>query len=247
VLNYAANPEIDRGWIPSSAWWRLHSIERQNRLRSKADCLDLVPVKSSTVLGLDMLVHEQRIDLQMASELVLSDVGATIKTLWMIGKEYEFPEERPTRMVDCLASLDVSAWFSAISARTFAADREHAAIAAVWRHCRLVGQYSQLVAESLDRTSSEDAYLVGLLHGIHAIAEVLDWGNGAAAAGRPDILFAIEGTVPPFVLAAIRSANDASSEWGFILTSAHELAESRTAFSASISRSAGTTAMGARL
>ena len=246
MLNYAANPEIDRGWIPSSAWWRLHSLERQNRLRSRTDCLDVVPVKSSTVLGLDMLVHEPRIDLQMASELVLSDVGATIKTLWMIGKEYEFPEERPSRMVDCLASLDVSAWLSAISARTFATDREHAAIGAVWRHCRLVGQYAQLVAESLDRTPPEDAYLVGLLHGISAIAEVLGWGNGTAGAALPGLLFAIEGTLPPFVLDAIRTANDASSEWGFILTSAHELAESRTAFNTSIARHAAPLAIGAR-
>ena len=184
---------------------------------------------SATVLGLEMLLQDSCIDLRMATDLILSDVGATIQILRMIGREYEYAAERPSRMGDCIASLDVSAWFDAISARTFACDRAHAATTAVWRHSRLVAQYAQLVAESLDGVSPEDAYLVGLLHGIGDIPAALGWpgcGRGGTDAGA---LSAMEGTLPLFVLAAIHSINDSSSSsgWRFILTAAHELAGSR--------------------
>ena len=61
---------------------------------------------SATVLGLEILLHEPCIDLRMASELVLSDVGATIQILRLVGREYEFATEHPCRMGDCIASLD---------------------------------------------------------------------------------------------------------------------------------------------
>ena len=83
--------------------------------------------------------------------------------------------EHPCRMGDCLASLDAGTWFDAISARTFACDSEHAATTSLWNHSRLVAQYAQLVAESLEGISPEEAYLVGLLHEIVAIPNVLGW------------------------------------------------------------------------
>ncbi len=181
---------------------------------------------SATVLGLEILLHEPCIDLRMASELVLSDVGATIQILRLIGREYEFATEHPYRMGDCLASLDAGTWFDAISARTFACDREHAATTALWNHCRLVAQYAQLVAESLDGISPEEAYLVGLLHEIGAIPKVLSWPNDGLDDSESASLLAMEGSLPLFVLSAIQSTNDSgsSSTWKIVLTSAHELA-----------------------
>ncbi len=229
MLNQAFDTANDHSWIPSSAWQGLHLLEQERYAQKRADFLDEVPVMSATVLGLEMLLQDSYVDLGMASELVLSDVGATIQILRLIGREYDFPAERPTRMGDCIASLDVDAWFGAISARTFPCDRKHAATTALWRHCRLVAQYAQLVAESLDDVSPEDAYLVGLLHGIGDIPASLGWpdcGRGGTALGA---LSAMEGTLPLFVLAAIRSMNDTSASpgWRFILAAAHELAGSR--------------------
>jgi hypothetical protein len=226
VLNHAYEPVIDHSWIPSSAWRCLQFPEQNQMTQKSADFLDEVPVMSATVLGLEMLLYEPCIDLKMASELILSDVGATIKILRLIGKEYEFAAERPSRMGECLASLDVDTWFGAISARTFVCGKEHAATTAVWNHCRLVAQYSQLVAESIESISPEDAYLVGLLHGIGAIPKVLGWSNGASDVRDPGALFEMEGMLPLFVLTALRSLNDPrpSSIWRFILTTAHELA-----------------------
>ena len=229
MLNQAFDTANDHSWVPSSAWQGLHLLEQELYAQKRADFLDEVPVMSATVMGLEMLLQDPCIDLGMATELVLSDVGATIQILRLIGREYDFPAERPTRMGDCLASLDVDAWFGAISARTFVCDRKHAATTAVWRHSRLVAQYAQLVAESLDDVSPEDAYLVGLLHGIGDIPAALglpDRSRGGKAAGA---LSAMEGTLPLFVLDAIHSMSDGASApgWRFILTTAHELAGSR--------------------
>lgn len=249
MLNQTFEPIIDHSWVPSSAWRSLHLSER-NKRREKLlpDLLDHVPVMSSTVLGLEVLLDELSIDLRMASELVLSDVGATIQVLRLIGKEYDVASERPYRMGDCLASLDVDDWFRAISTSPFICDGEHAPLTALWNHCYLVAQYSQLVAESLGDISPEDAYLVGLLHGIGKIPAVLGWPYSSAGGNERAPLSTMEGTMPLFVVAALRSVNDNSdSPWKFILKTAHELAGTPIEVPLACSNDLGSTAVRSRL
>jgi HDOD domain len=241
MLNQAIDASTDHSWIPSSAWRRLGLPQQKKFARKKVDLLDDVPVMSATVLGLEILLHEPCIDLRMASELVLSDVGATIQILRLVGREYESATEHPCRMGDCLASLDAGTWFDAISARTFACDREHAATSSLWNHSRLVARYAQLVAESLDGISPEEAYLVGLLHEIEAIPHVLGWPNQGPGSRESAALLAMEGSLPLFVLSAVRSMNDScsTSRWRLILSAAHELAGVRTSFDPSTPRDSG--------
>ena len=237
MLNQAIDKANDHSWIPSSAWRRFDFSEQKRFAPKKIDPLDDVPVMLATVLGLEILLHEPCIDLGMATELILSDVGATIQILRLVGKEYEFAAEHPSRMGDCIASLDSSTWFDAISARTFACDHEHSATTSLWNHCRLVAQYAQLVAESLDGIYPEEAYLVGLLHEIKTIPNVLGWPTSGLGDKESVVLAAMEGSLPLFVLSAIRSANNSSSSssstWSFILNAAHELAEARPVFNGS--------------
>lgn len=230
MLNQLVDPVTDHSWVPSSVWSRAGFSEQKNVTRKTGDFLDDVPVMSATVLGLEILLNEPCIDLRMVSDLILSDVGATIHVLRLVGREYEAAAEHPSRMADCLASLDAGAWFEAISARTFPCDPEHAATTALWNHCRLVAQYAQLVAESIEGVSPEEAYLVGLLHEIGDIPNVLGRPNRALGAGEPTALRAMEGSLPLFVLAAIRSMDDCSysSTWRFILSEAHKLAGTST-------------------
>jgi hypothetical protein len=247
VFNQTLDPEVDFGWIPSSTWRSFDLLEQKVNPPGKPGFLDIVPVMSATVLGLDMLLQEPYIDLRMASELVLSDVGATIKILRLIGREYENVAERPSRMGDCIASLDVNVWFGAISSRSFASDRRHKATTEVWKHSRLVAQYAQLVAESLEGISPEDAYMVGLLHGIGEIPAALGWPYGDRGCRDQGALFEIERTLPLFVLNAMHSMSDssASSVWRFILKSAHELAGARADFESRASRGVSTLAINA--
>jgi hypothetical protein len=227
VLDQMLEPVMDQSWIPSFALRDLHFGEQESPVREKMDFLNDVPVMSATVLGLQMLLHDPFIDLRKVSALILSDVGATIQILRLIGREYALATERPGRMDDCIAGLDVSDWFSALSARTFACDAEHYAATALWKHSLLVAQYSQLVAESIEGISPEDAYLVGLLHEIQAIPIVFGWQSGDSGAASPSVLFAMDGAQPHFVLAAMRSVNEpsSSSPWKLILTAAHDLAD----------------------
>jgi hypothetical protein len=230
VPNHAVNSLTDHSWIPSSAWRRLGLSEQKMLPAKNTDLLDDLPVMQTTVLALQMLLHEPCIDLRMASELVLSDLGATLHVLRLVGREYEFADEPPARMGDCLAILDADTWFEAISARTFASGQENSAANALWNHSRLVAQYAQLVAESLEGTSPTNAYLVGLLHEISSIPEVLRWSKADAGVAGSTPLFSIEESLPFFVIAAIRSSHDphSSSTWKFILSEAHELAGART-------------------
>ena len=207
-----------------------HPPEHAKFAQENAENLDQLPVMSTTVLGLDMLLHEPCVDLSLASELVLSDVGATIQVLRLVGREFESNGERPSRMVECLASLDVESWFAAISAQTYACDREHSETAALWRHSRLVAQYAELIAYSLNDISPEEAYLVGLLHEMRSFPSVLGWPNSDADGMSICSMVANEESLPPFVVAAMREVNDtyAASTWKFILSAAHRLAEFHT-------------------
>ena len=92
MLNQAIDAVTNHSWIPSSAWRRLRFPQPKRFPCKKVDLLDEVPVMSTTVLGLEILLHEPCIDLRMASELVLSDVGATIQILRLVGREYEFDD-----------------------------------------------------------------------------------------------------------------------------------------------------------
>jgi hypothetical protein len=239
MFNQGLDTEADHSWIPSSAWRRFGLPQQKKFAHKNLDLLDDVPVMSATVLGLEILLYEPCIDLRMASELVLSDVGATIQILRLVGTEYEFSNDHPCRMGDCIASLDAGTWFDAISARTFACDSGYAATGALWNHCRLVAQYAQLVAESLEGVSPEEAYLVGLLHEIAIVPDILGWRGEGHAPGESALSSAMEGSLPLFVLSALRNANDSCgcSIWKFILTAAHELAGANAHFYPSTLRS----------
>ncbi|MGD0941526.1 MAG: HDOD domain-containing protein [Terracidiphilus sp.] len=227
MLDQMCEPVMDQSWIPSFALDDVHFGEQESPAREKMDFLNGVPVMAATLLGLQMLLHEAFIDLRKVSSLILSDVGATLQILRLIGREYDLAGERPGRMDDCIAGLDVDDWFSVLSANTFACDDEHYAATALWKHSLLVAQYAQLVAESIEGVSPEDAYLVGLLHEIQSVPTVLGWQSGDSAASTPNAFFAMDGALPFFVLAAMRSVNEpsSSSPWKLILTAAHDLAD----------------------
>jgi hypothetical protein len=98
-----------------------------------------------------------------------------------------------------------------------------------WEHSRLVAQYAQLIAESSDDVSPEDAYLVGLLHGVETLPAVLGWPGHGRGETVYDALTAIEAALPPFVLTSMHELADPDhpSPWSGLLTAAHELSHLR--------------------
>ena len=125
-------------------------------------------------------------------------------------------------MRDLLACLEVRDWFGAVSSHSTNSYRNCAEIRTVWHHCRLVGQYAKLISGSLEGVCGDLAYIAGLLHEVETIPHVLDphfgkVGNSGLSIG--DVL-------PESVLCALQSARErgSSSEWRYILSSAHALA-----------------------
>jgi hypothetical protein len=180
----------------------------------------------ATVVGLELLLQEPSIDLDVASALILRDVGATLHILRLIGNDYVSEGNSPKRMYDCLASMEVNVWFRTISSHSIPTKHASIAISELWSHSRLIAHYARLIAESLGDIIPEDAYLVGLLHEAETIPMVLGWKMASINANtvcRPELM---EGSLPLFVLAALRCVDRGRplSVWKLILSEAHLLA-----------------------
>ena len=141
--------------------------------------LPAVPVLPQTLLCLDIIVQKPCVDLRELSELVLSDLGATLQVLRLAGREHAHSEGRFMRMEDCISHLGLDACMEAILEQTAPRDSRRHAIAESWAHARDVAQYAKMMAEEMVYISGEEAYLAGLLHGIGFLPALLGW-NGFA-------------------------------------------------------------------
>jgi hypothetical protein len=99
----------------------------------------------------------------------------------------------------------------------------------MWAHSREVGQFSKQVADKLPETDPEQAYLVGLLHLIGYLPNVLGWDNtrrDAASEALNGLQMAKRWSLPHFVqqfFSDIQSAG-CESEWSEIVRLAHQRA-----------------------
>ncbi len=210
------------GWIPA-ADWRFDNYATRSTLRTAdADWMQGVPVEPVTILGLELLLEEPSLDLQKASDLVLSDLGATLQVFRLAAREHGGLPKEFCEMQEILSSLPVEQWVAAVSAHSTSAYPNCTEIRAVWHHCRLVGQYAKLMSGSLEGVCSDLAYVAGLLHELETIPHVLDPHFGAATSSQ----LHVEDVVPEAVLAALQSARErgSASEWRYVLSSAHALA-----------------------
>jgi hypothetical protein len=188
--------------------------------------LDGVPVLSSTILGLEMLLDPVRIDIGAATACVLSDVGASIQILARTSKEYDAGAGLPGRIAECIAGLDLRDFLSDLCGRTMACRTEYAPVIAVWDRCRQVAQYAYIMAESIGGISPDDAYLAGLLDDRGAIAGVLGWPRRGRKGSSTGNLMAHEHLLPASLLPAFESTRTPDAlAWSFLLSAAHSLAD----------------------
>ena len=214
------------GWTPAYDWWADHQMDHTSGFTACAHWIETVPVMPATVLGLELLLQDRSLHLQMASDLILKDVGATLQMMRLVARDFPIPDERPSRMVDCLAALDTSTWFAALAANSKPCSKTPTEISSMWNHCRNVAQYARLIAESLGEMMGEEAYLAGLLHEVENMAFVLG-KKGPAASGDGVKLNQV---LSPSVVTALQSAKqrDSGSIWRYVLASAHALATAGT-------------------
>lgn len=186
-----------------------------------------VPVLPTTLLRLELLLQEPSIDLRAVADLVLEDVGAVVQLLRVVGEEFPDPEDRPVRIEDCIASVAAETWFQAMT--TSQTRDGHQRMSALAMHSHEIAEHTRAVAELLPGVSSERAYMVGLLHEIAALPEVLGWQRDveapiASQAFGSDL--AEIWSIPAFAVEAIEGWNrgDRDSLWTSLLFAAHQMA-----------------------
>jgi hypothetical protein len=188
-----------------------------------------VPVLPETLLRVDLEVQEPCVDLREMSEVVLSDLGATVQILRLAGLELSDAETRPARIEDCICDLGLSACLEALWAGTIANDYRYEGVVETWAHSREIAHYSKLVAEDMPDVNPDEAYMVGLLHTIGLLPQALGWYGSqsrpvdAALAG---LQMARQWALPQVAVEYFRELNleHCTSPWPEIVHRAHRFA-----------------------
>ncbi len=210
-------------------------------LLEASDALPQMPVLPATRLQLELLLQERSVDLKEMAEIILADAGATLQVLRLIGEEYPGEEERPTRIEDCIVSLNRERWYQVVCA---SGTSHSASLLAEWQHCRRIAECARELARRMDGFRPEEAYLVGLLFRLGRFPRLLGWRpagdlvrSGVAAPHLGEdhavsLMLAEYWHLPEYLLCALREqasparlGTDSLAGWSGILQGAQELAE----------------------
>lgn len=150
-------------------------VDRQPLQVAASQDLPDTPVMPDTLLLLDLMVQETCVDLHRMSQLVLTDVGATLQILRLAGRHYGITDDRPVRISDCISDLGLRACLKVVSAQTISRHGRQSELTAFWDHSREVARHAKLIAQDMLEIDPEEAYLAGLLHGIGFLPTLLGW------------------------------------------------------------------------
>jgi len=191
------------------------------------DDLPDVPVMPETLLLMELGMHEFAVDLGAMSQLVLSDLGATLQILRLAARECG--EARPERMEDCISMLGSQACLKAAARKSIGRGVPGRMVFEAWAHARDVAQVFRILAEDTrGNIHPEEAYLVGLCHVLGFLPEMLSWnppaycGKGWAGAG----LKLAERWSLPFCVAeffAEMQLPSGGARWGDLARKAHRI------------------------
>ncbi len=181
----------------------------------------------ATRLQLALLLQDSCVDLRAVSEVILSDAGATLQILRLAGEEYREGEDRPTRIEDCIVSLDMEGWYEAVCTSPMP---ESGPLVAEWKQCRRVAECAREVARCVDGFSPEEAYLVGLLYRLGEFPHLLGWKLADTPCDEYrdlGVMLANQWHLPDYLLSAIEEQQEpgGASRWARILQLARHMAE----------------------
>ncbi|MGA9669754.1 MAG: HDOD domain-containing protein [Terracidiphilus sp.] len=189
-------------------------VEYQPWLVDSSSDSPAIPVLAETLLRLDLEAQERSVDLRAMSDLVLSDLGATLQILRLAGTEYWDSEFRPTRVEDCISDLGVQACLEAVSAATVARDSSYKAVAETWAHSRGIAYHSRQIAEEMQEVNPDEAYMAGLLHAIGLLPTVLGWSTSNPATSDlalAGLKLARKWSLPPFLIKFLGEMHEVQS------------------------------------
>lgn len=164
------------------------------------------------------------IDLRAITEVILGDAGATLQLLRVIGEEFGYEEHRPTRIGHCIASLNHERWYDAVCGSVI--DRHHTPVSDAWQQFLRCAQRTRQVALRLDEFSAEEAYLVGLLHQMGKLPQLLGWEPVATYSCADEkavgLMLAQYWRLPLYLIEAMRQQQEgqAGLRWNVLLRTA---------------------------
>jgi len=154
------------------------------------DNLPEIPVMPETLLRMELGMHEYAVDLGAMSQLVLGDLGATLQILRLAARECGAGDAHPARMEDCISGLGLQSCLKAAARERVRSDVRYSTVFETWAHAREIALACKTLAREQGMVSPDEAYLVGLCHGIGSLPELLGWerpgygGNSWASVGR---------------------------------------------------------------
>jgi hypothetical protein len=170
--------------VPNSNAYSIQAVPRAFAVSQLSplqliDNLPDVPSLPETLLQMELKLYDFSVDLQEVSQLVLSDLGATLQILRLASREYGVSEGRPVRIEDCISGLGLEACLEAAGQRTILSDDRHRSMFEFWAHANDIAQAARTIAlASASAVHPEEARLVGLCHALGTIPIVLGWERG---------------------------------------------------------------------
>jgi hypothetical protein len=191
--------------------------------------LPSVPCTIRTRLQLDLLLQEPSIDLAAVAEIILSDPGATLQVYRLIGEEFSVDEERPTRIEDCIASLNRESWYRAVCQCLLT---QQSGLIDAWERMREVARCAKALAQCVDGFAPEEAYVVGMFYGLGQLPGLLGWKLGRdwpREEHTRGLRLATAWNLPPYLVNALgeQQGSAVGSRWGILVHFARSIAEKR--------------------
>jgi hypothetical protein len=199
------------------------------------DSLPCVACAVHTRLQLDLLLQQSSIDLGGVAATILSDPGATLQVLRLIGEEFPVDDDRPVRMEDCIAVLNHEHWYGAVCESTIP---QSSNLMVEWERMRETARCAKALAHSIEGFAPDQAYLVGMFHELGHLPRLLnwqldrEWPSNESALG---VMLAEHWKLPRFLVHALREqqSGKTASRWGVFMHFAKSIAERRVNFAAS--------------
>jgi hypothetical protein len=181
---------------------------------------------------MELIIRQRTVDLAQVSQLILSDLGATLQILRQAGRENS-TDGYLQRVEDCIAELGLEGCLEAMAKCPIAKGPRLHSVCSAWERAREIAFIARFVAEKLAlNVAAEDAYLVGLAHGIGNLPKILEWdcisqiGDDSDLAG---LRFAEAWHLPHCIAGYFlgRMAGKSQTQWTKIVDGALELLEGR--------------------
>jgi hypothetical protein len=182
---------------------------------------------------MELIICGSSVDLAQVSQLVLSDLGATLQILREAGPENAWGGRRLGRVEDCISGLGLDRCFEAMARCLITRSTHSAYVYSAWDRAREIAVTSRFVAEKLALdVSPDDAYLVGLAHGIGNLPGILEWNGMKQFGGDSDLAglrMAEAWYLPQCIVEYFldRMTGETQRQWTTIVDHALELSESR--------------------